>query len=181
VTALLMAIVLTWTAPGDDGSVGTAAAYDVRYARDSLTLVTWTSATQATGEPAPRVSGTPESFSIDPGQGTWWFAIRARDEAGNLSGPSNIVSRTVGDTTGSCLIATEGDVNSSGTVTSADIIRLVNYLFRGLAPPAPCAAAGDLNCTGSVTAADVIHLVSYCFKGMVLPCDICAESPLPCP
>ena len=178
--AFLLAVVLTWTAPGDDGAVGKAAVYDFRYSQDRATLVAWTSATQATGEPVPRVAGTPESFSIILGQGKWWFAMRTRDEAGNQSSMSNIVSKTIGDTTAPCLIAVEGDVNGSGTVTSADIIRLVNYCFRGLAPPIPCVASGDLNCNGSVTAGDVVQLVSYCFKNAVLPCDICTESPLPC-
>ena len=95
--ALIAAITLFWTAPGDDGSVGTAASYDLRYASDSVTVANWTNATQASGEPTPRPAGTAETFQLTLPPGKYWFAIRARDEAGNQSGPSNIVSVTQAD------------------------------------------------------------------------------------
>ena len=95
--ALIAAITLTWTAPGDDGNVGTATVYDVRYATDSATVATWTNATQATGEPAPRAAGSTETFQLTLPNGKYWFAIRTRDEAGNQSGASNIVSITQAD------------------------------------------------------------------------------------
>lgn len=79
--------------------------------------------------------------------------------------------------TGACPIAMTGDVNVSGTITSADIIGLVNYVFKGGLPPQPCAASGDVNCSGAVTSADIIGLVNYVFKGGLPPCDACT-SPL---
>ncbi|MFH1460573.1 MAG: fibronectin type III domain-containing protein, partial [Candidatus Omnitrophota bacterium] len=42
---------LSWSAPGDDGSTGTAASYDIRYSTAAITAVNWASATQASGEP----------------------------------------------------------------------------------------------------------------------------------
>lgn len=96
---LLLAVTLLWTAPGDDGQVGTAAAYDLRYASDSATVAGWGSATQATGEPAPKAAGTSESFQLNLSQGTWWFGLRTRDEAGNESATSNIVKTIIADTT----------------------------------------------------------------------------------
>jgi hypothetical protein len=77
----------------------------------------------------------------------------------------------------SCPIAVTGDVNVSGSITSADVITLVNYVFKSGLPPQPCAAAGDVNCNGTVTSADVISLVNYVFKGGTPPCDACT-SPL---
>lgn len=88
--ALIAAVILTWTAPGDDGNTGTAAVYDVRYATDSATVANWSNATQATGEPVPRVAGTTETFQLNLPNGVYWFAIRARDEVGNQSPMSNI-------------------------------------------------------------------------------------------
>jgi hypothetical protein len=76
-----------------------------------------------------------------------------------------------------CPITRTGDVNISGSITSADIIRLVNYVFKGATPPLPCEAAGDVNCGGTVTSSDVIYLVNHVFKGGPLPCDGCT-SPL---
>lgn len=78
---------------------------------------------------------------------------------------------------GDCPIALTGDVNVNGTITSADIINLVNYVFKGGPPPLPCVAAGDVNCNGAVTSADIINLVNYVFKGGPPPCDGCT-SPL---
>jgi hypothetical protein len=78
----------------------------------------------------------------------------------------------------SCLITLNGDQNNSNTVTSADIITLVGYVFKGGAAPLPCVAAGDVNCSGTVTSADIITLVGYVFKGGAPPCDICNGSAL---
>lgn len=77
-----------------------------------------------------------------------------------------------------CLITVNGDMNNSNTVTSADIITLVGYVFKGAACPLPCCAAGDVNCSGSVTSADIITLVGHVFKGGPVPCDICNGSAL---
>lgn len=95
--ALIAAITLLWTAPGDDGNTGTAAVYDLRYASDSATVASWTNATQVAGEPVPRPAGSAETLQLNLPPGKYWFAIRARDEAGNQSGPSNIVSVTQAD------------------------------------------------------------------------------------
>lgn len=76
----------------------------------------------------------------------------------------------------------DGDVNQSGTVTSADIIFLVNYIFKSGQTPLPCEAIGDANCDGSVTTADILRIVNYIFgyanegvrlKGGDPPCAIC--------
>ena len=78
---------------------------------------------------------------------------------------------------GECAVLTTGDVNVSGTITSADIIGLVNFVFKGGATPQPCEGAGDVNCSGTVTSADIIGLVNFVFKGGAPPCDVCALVP----
>ena len=78
---------------------------------------------------------------------------------------------------GGCAITLSGDVNNNGTITSADIIYLVNYVFKGGAAPLPCAANGDVNCSGTITSADIIYLVNYVFKGGAAPCNICTIVP----
>jgi hypothetical protein len=70
-----------------------------------------------------------------------------------------------------------GDVNLSGTMSSADIIYLVNFIFKSQDPPLPCVAVGDANCSGSITAGDIICLVNYVFKGGAAPCDVCTLIP----
>jgi hypothetical protein len=72
-----------------------------------------------------------------------------------------------------CLVSLTGDVDLSHALSTADIIGLVNYVFKGELPPLPCAAVGDVNCSGSVSTADVIVLVNHVFKGGLPPCDVC--------
>jgi fibronectin type III domain protein len=88
-------ITLDWTAPGDDGTVGQASSYDLRYSTASVgidTLSWWNGASQATGEPAPKPSGSTDSYTVtNLTQGTtYYFVIRALDEVGNISGFSNV-------------------------------------------------------------------------------------------
>jgi hypothetical protein len=71
-----------------------------------------------------------------------------------------------------------GDANGSGTISSADIIVLVNYVFKGGSQPVPCSAIADVNCTGADDAVDIIKLVNFVFKGGAPPCDVCDFSPL---
>ena len=78
-------------------------------------------------------------------------------------------------------VRVDGDVNSSGAVTSSETSPLpVNYVFKGGASPEPCDANGNVNCDAQVTSSDIIHLVNFVFKGGPAPCDICTDSPLAC-
>lgn len=87
---------LTWTAPGDDVSTGTATSYDVRYATSPITDLTWAVATQATGEPLPSPAGSAESMTVTglvPNT-TYYFALRTSDEVPNTSALSNVPPAT---------------------------------------------------------------------------------------
>ena len=76
---------LRWSATGDDGDVGTADMYEIRYALSCITEETWDAATPAVNPPKPKVSGTLESFTVKNllGETRYYFAVRAIDEAGN--------------------------------------------------------------------------------------------------
>jgi hypothetical protein len=76
-----------------------------------------------------------------------------------------------------CGVALTGDVNVSSTVTAADLVALVNYIFKAGPEPQPCAAAGDVTCDGTVTGADIVYLVNYIFKAGSAPCDVCSLIP----
>lgn len=91
---------LRWTAPGDDGTSGTATSYDIRYSTSAITSSNWNSATQASGEPTPAAAGTVQTFTLNGLQGsrTYYVAIRTLDNGGNLSALSNVVSGTTTDT-----------------------------------------------------------------------------------
>jgi hypothetical protein len=77
------AIVLRWTAPGDNGSIGTAAAYDLRMSTTAITTGTFGSATLLPSLPVPLPSGTVQTYivtGLTPGR-AYSFAIKARDGA----------------------------------------------------------------------------------------------------
>jgi len=61
-----------------------------------------------------------------------------------------------------------GDANADGSLTVADVVYLVNYLFKG-GPVAKPYEAGEANCDGKVTVSDVVYLVNYLFKGGPVP------------
>lgn len=95
-------ITLTWTAPGDDGNVGSASQYEMRYSTTPITEANWSSAILVTGIPAPQPSGSDETFIVENLEisTTYYFAIKTADEVPNWSGLSNVVNAaTTGDQT----------------------------------------------------------------------------------
>ncbi len=86
-------VTLSWTAPGDDGLVGTAAAYELRVSGSSINDANWGAATVVGGMPTPLPAGTRQGTvvrGLTPGT-TYYFAMKTVDEAGNWSGLSNVV------------------------------------------------------------------------------------------
>lgn len=132
------AVELSFTAPGDDGSVGTAHAYDLRYASSPDSLQSgWERATPVPTGP-PRLAGNREKVAVDSlsTHTTFYFAVRASDEAGLWSDLSNIARVATSDTTCVVLADSTGDYP---TITAAlrdgagCAILLGDGLYRGLA------------------------------------------------
>jgi len=89
-----VSVVLSWTAPSDDGATGRAASYDLRRSSQTITDANFASATQVPITLVPKAAGSAEQFavlSLAPGT-TYNFAIRALDSSGNASSVSNNVS-----------------------------------------------------------------------------------------
>ncbi|MBN2411433.1 Ig-like domain-containing protein [candidate division KSB1 bacterium] len=88
-------IELEWTATGDDGTTGQATEYDVRYSQNPITDLNFNSATQASGEPAPKTSGSTENFAVSGlvSNTTYYFALKVSDGS-NWSNISNMTSAT---------------------------------------------------------------------------------------
>lgn len=89
-------ITLTWTAPGDDGTVGTIVGYVLKYGQSFINAGNWDS-TQ-TFAPSlqwqPHTSGADESkvlTGFDP-SAVFYFAIKSVDDADNWSAISNCAS-----------------------------------------------------------------------------------------
>jgi len=120
-TAAANSVTLTWTAPGDDSTAGTAAQYDLRYSTSNITEANWNAATQASGEPVPKLAGSPESFEVTGLQPntTYYFALKAADEVLNWSLLSNVVTKaTTAEITPPAAIANL----ATGAVTSASVV-----------------------------------------------------------
>ena len=115
---------LSWTAPGDDGTSGTASGYDVRYSASPITDSNWDSATKAAGEPAPASAGATQTFTVAglSASTTYYFAIKTADEASNWSALSNITTGTTGSgDSGSgdtYYVATNGSDGNTGSIGS---------------------------------------------------------------
>ncbi len=81
-------VILKWNAPGDDGNVGRATEYVIRYLEREITnYATWCEASDLSGEPIPKNVGREETFAVrnlTPGR-KYYFAIRAVDDVGNKS------------------------------------------------------------------------------------------------
>ena len=132
---------LNWTAVGDDGTSGTAASYDIRYSTSNITSANWSSATQVSGAPTPRQSGTVETMIISglSNNTTYYFAIKAIDEAGNASAISNVANARTYKT---------ADLNNDGYVNSVDFGIMMSYWGSTSRPPA------DINQDGIVNSVD---------------------------
>ncbi len=160
-------LTLNWTAPGDDSLSGRAAQYDLRYSTAVINAANFASATRVTGMAAPAVPGTTESVTVTgllPAT-TYYFAIKAGDDAGNWALISNVVSRatsaapdtlrpapaalavsTVTDTSATLAWTAVGDDSLTGTAASYQIrystapITLANFASATVVtPPAPAA------------------------------------------
>jgi hypothetical protein len=84
-------VILRWTAPGDDGTIGAASHYFVRYNQTPLASENWRVALDVSGEPNPAPAGTAESMeaAIPLPAGTYHFGIISQDDVGNVSLLSN--------------------------------------------------------------------------------------------
>jgi len=90
------AIRLRWTAPGDDGSEGLVEGYDIRYGTSPVTEVGWDTYPQAPFTQMPVVGGQEQVYDLGglDTTTTYFAAVRAYDEAGNVAGMSNVVMAT---------------------------------------------------------------------------------------
>ena len=84
-------VVLMWTASGDDGSIGQATSYDVRYSLSPITSSNFYEAPRVSWSGSAEPNGNPQLFTVPNLQtGAYYFAVRALDEAENASDMSEV-------------------------------------------------------------------------------------------
>ncbi|UCB53246.1 MAG: immune inhibitor A [Candidatus Zixiibacteriota bacterium] len=91
-------------------------------------------------------------------EGAYDYKVRAKDQQDQWGAWSNVET---------ALVPPEfprGDANGDGFINVADIVYLVNFLYRSGDIPDPVEAA-DANCDDVVNVADIVYLVNYLYRG----------------
>lgn len=158
-------VVLTWTAVGDDGKIGTAYEYDIRYSTTEITSENFYSASRYDRDIIPQPAGSREEVIVDGliGGTTYYFALKVRDYFGNWSLISNVIQKTACE---------EGCVGRRGNIDGdpldrvdiEDLLYLVTYMFfpaEGYQPH--CKSEADIDGSGEIDLEDLLYLVDYMF------------------
>jgi hypothetical protein len=101
------------------------------------------------------------TYSVELSRQTYWWHVKAA----NLCG----IESSYQDPPHSFYVYASGDATNDGGVDAADVVYIINYLFRGDNPPDPL-ESGDAYCDGKVDASDVVWLISYLFRNGPAPC-----------
>ena len=90
---------LVWSAPGDDGFIGTADRYDIRFSTTSITDQNWQQQQGINGVSKPTVAGSIEKVTVSnlTANTTYYFALKTYDESNNESLLSNQAIISIGD------------------------------------------------------------------------------------
>lgn len=110
-------VYLYWSAPGDDGLIGQAGTYDIRYSPSIIDASNFAAATQVSGEPVPGPAGHRQGYEVlglTAGQ-TYYFAMKTADEVPNWSGISNVPAQKGGLACGVCHSTPPDEAGRAGT------------------------------------------------------------------
>jgi len=104
-------MVVHWTAPGDDGTSGTAAQYDVRYSTSALNSSNFSTTGTAITTGTPDAPGTTECADVSGLSSctTYYVAIETKDAAGNWSAISNLPNAKTSCSTNKLVSCEDGD------------------------------------------------------------------------
>ena len=116
-------VTLGWTAVGDDGSIGQAQTYDIRYSTNPIDESNFFDANEFFERPSPQPAGSDEIIDIWPlgSDTTYYFAIKVIDDVDNISPISNVEQATTPVFVNSPPVANAGpdqtvdDVNGDGS------------------------------------------------------------------
>lgn len=110
---------LNWTATGDDGDMGQATAYELRYSTAPITEANFDNATLVSID-APNQSGSFETAWVTGlnCNTTYHFALRAVDDAGNVSPLSNLFTITTAACSGNKTLVLNLSQNISNTTVN---------------------------------------------------------------
>jgi hypothetical protein len=211
----LPSVDLTWQAPGDDGATGTATGYEVRFSRFSIesdadfaeaclaasitamddfvlpseagTVETITVYGPDARDPDVQEYGQPCKFVTGSGDTTYYFAVRALDDAGN---GSDVVSDSVDGTVSTSLINLRqaiveaedavGDVGVEIYVTGLGDVNadgFDDYTAYSFTPSVACVFLGRSDGTDAATIPDITlatmsSTTHYCYEAQATGSDV---------
>jgi len=147
-------VTLSWTATGDDGNIGQASAYDLRYSTSAITDDNFEDATKVENPPTPQVAGSPEVFTVTnlTPQMAYYFALKVLDEVPNISEISNVVNAIT-----TVLL---GDVSGDNNVTAYDAALILQHVV-GVTNLSSLIDIADVSGNGSITALDAALVLQY--------------------
>ena len=94
-------------------------------------------------------------------RGTYYWRVKSDNECGAES--------PYQEPPFSFYVFASGDATNDGVVDVADVVHIINYLYREDVPPDP-PESGDASCDGITNVSDIVWLVSYLYKGGLAPC-----------
>jgi len=106
----------------------------------------------------------------------YWTPMQVREammESGdNSSSPDNTYGWGVPDILAAIQYSFYliGDVTGDEEINLADVVYLINYLYREGPPPSPL-FLGDVNCNDEVDLGDVVYLINYLYRDGPEPCS----------
>ncbi|GAA3400551.1 fibronectin type III domain-containing protein [Paenibacillus hodogayensis] len=157
-----LSVQLAWTAPGNDGNTGTAAAYDLRYGTSPISAANWNSAERAFGMPSPAIAGTQQTMTMKglrPGT-TYYFSLKATDEVGNVS-PIAFATATTAAAPGGYVLSGASTLDLYASSNEAGSLYYVVYnAAQGSPTAAAIKAAAQGAVGGSVAARGVIPVAA---------------------
>jgi hypothetical protein len=94
-SATASSVTLTWTAPGEDGAIGIAASYDIRYSTSAINEQNFSTSKKGLDLPIPKTAGQKETYVVKglKRNTRYYFAIKTVDHGNHISPISNTPSR----------------------------------------------------------------------------------------
>ncbi len=132
-------VAFSWRAPGDDGLLGDARRYDLRYSTAPFSVDTWDDATAIPGLSAPQPARSMERVTVKnltPSH-TYYFALRSMDDASNWSPASPIVDLTTPADQGYPVLWGTRMFPETGTTQTAFVYGVRLRLDHGSIPAEP--------------------------------------------
>lgn len=162
----IQTITVRWKAPGDNGNIGRASRYDLRFSTAPITTANWDRASLVSYTPLPANPGTIQTCTVHglAPSTTYYFRMKTGDESGNWSDLSNECHMA---TCGGVCTGITGNVDCSldDIVDISDLLLLMNYLFISTDPLCLCLAEANVDADrlGEVDISDLTRLTDYMY------------------